>query len=114
VIAPRLKHYLFMTKRFLTFCNERDANAEPLLTNRNAKRLANDESYLVDEIAKQIKEQGLNMKNMLESVKMESKIDDICHIYARLVLAYRNKPNCKEIVQELISAGFSVREGTCD
>lgn len=100
-------------ERFLTFCKERDSHAEPLLTNRNAKALADDESCLADQIAKQIKEQGLNIKGMLESVKMESKIDVICHIYARLVLAYRNEENCKKIVRELISAGFSVREGTC-
>jgi hypothetical protein len=108
----RLNHYLFMTKMYLPFCRMRD-DAKPLLTNPNAKPLAEDEGYLVGEIARQIKDQGLGLTDMLKLVNMESRADDICHIYARLVLAHRNEENCKKIVQELISAGFSVREGTC-
>jgi hypothetical protein len=89
--CARLNHYLFITKRFVTFCRERDGNAKPLLTNPNAKPLSEDEDYLADGIAKQIKDQGLELMVMLKSVNMESRADDICHIYAHLVLAYRNE-----------------------
>jgi hypothetical protein len=111
--CARLNHYLFMTKRFLTFCKDTDGDAKPLLTNPKAKPLAEDDNYLARQIANQIKVQGLNLKEMLEHLKMEPMTDDICLIYAHLVLAYRNVENCKKIVQEFISAGFSVREGTC-
>lgn len=111
--CARLSHYLFMTKRFLTFCKETDGDARPLLTNPKAKPLAEDDNYLAKQIAGQIKAQGLNLKEMLEQLKMEPMTDDICLIYAHLVLAYRNEENCKKIVQEFISAGFSVRESAC-
>jgi hypothetical protein len=55
----RLNHYLFMTKRFLTFCKETDGDAKPLLTNPKAKPLAEDDYYLAREIANQIKAHGL-------------------------------------------------------
>jgi hypothetical protein len=45
-------------------------------TNPNAKPLSEDEGYLVDGIAKQIKDQGLDLMVMLKSVNMESRADD--------------------------------------
>lgn len=111
--CARLNHYLFMTKRFLTFCKETDGDARPLLTNPKAKPLAEDDNYLAKQIADKIKAHGLNLREMLEQLKMEPMTDDICLIYAHLVLAYRNEENCKKIVQEFISAGFSVRESAC-
>lgn len=112
--CARLDQYLFMAKGYLKFCKDNDAHARPILSNRNAKGLAEDEKYLVDEIARQIKEQGLNLEGMLASIKMESRIDDICRIYARLVLAHKDDENCEGITFELIGAGFKiVRSGTC-
>lgn len=106
--------YRVVAQDFLPLIKHVDAKAIRMAGNPHVRGLSADQRFVeqtVGSLIKKTDEAGIS--GMLLAIKLESEIDPICEIYARLVLGHEGESSCDGVIADLISAGLRVREKTC-
>lgn len=110
--CARLIWYWNIAKKRLVMLQGIDALGSP--SNFQGPRLAEQLPYREDGVASDIQNCDVDLRGMLVAQHLESELNEIVRVYARMVVGNEADPNCDQILASLRQAGFQVpRAGIC-
>lgn len=111
--CARLTHYRRVAWKVWQMLRDTDelASSEP---NSPTNVLVDDLLLREELIVKLIRSTDLDIQGMVDAQKWNTPLDEICGLYARLVMGHENDLNCDRILEHLRLHGLKVpAPGTC-